>query len=142
MAYNLKEGEHFASDDELTRVSANERRATYYPQDTIFDIRTPARPVVYEKSGKPKAKIIDCKKNDKDAELPFTMLMLVPFQQEHLLEKTELQKKLNKCAHAGEAWELVRGHKIKCVEVVEASVVPYGESTARIQRFSVWEYAD
>lgn len=149
MAYTPKDGEMILSESQLATVSANERRSSYFPAGTMFDF-TNSTFVGYKSSkGKQLAKA-EVKKfnpgdsNGADHMLPFTMLMLAPFQQEGLLEKTEFQKRLNKCSNAGEVLALIRegGHqRIKCVEVVEASVVPYGESTARIQRFSVWDWA-
>ena len=151
MAYKPKDDETLLTIEQLSSVSANERRATYFPVGTKFDFAN-ATFVGYKSSkGRQLAKAVVLMSNINDPSkgavekvLPFTMIMSVPFQKEDELEKTEFQKSLNKCQNAGEVFALIRkdGHNaIKCVEVVEASVVPYGESAPRIQRFSVWDWA-
>jgi hypothetical protein len=151
MAYNLKDGETLLTVEQLASVSANERRATYFPVGTKLDYAN-AIFVGYKSSkGRQLAKATALMSNRKDPfkgavekTIPFTMIMSVPFQKENELEKTEFQKRLNKCQNAGEVLALIRedGHTaIECVEVVEVDVVPYGESAPRKQRYSIWDWA-
>lgn len=141
MAYTPKDGERFVSDEELTRVSPNERRVTYFSENTVFDFGQ-ARCVVYQSSkGRDLCKIVDCLKDGKEHALPMSMLMAVPFQQEAALEITDFQKRLNACQNAAEVWNLVRGRRIKVVKVVEPSIVRYGETEPRPTKFSVWDWA-
>lgn len=150
MMYTLKDGETLLTVEQLASVSANERRATFFPVGTKFDF-TNASFIGYKSSkGRQLVKSVVLMSNINEPKspvektLPFSMIMNSPFQKEDLLEKTEFQKRLNKCQNASEVYALIRenGHTaIKCVEVVDAQVVPYGETTARIQRFSVWDWA-
>jgi hypothetical protein len=149
--YTPKEGERFLTVEELSSVSANERRATYFPVGTKVDYANATFIGYKSVKGKQLAKatvlmsnINDSSKTPVEKVLPFTMIMLVPFQKEEEIEKTEFQKALNKCQTAGEALALIRkdGHTaIVCVAVVEVDVIPYGETVPRKQRYSVWDWA-
>ncbi len=142
--YQIKEGERILTEQELATVSANERRASYYPKDTVLDFTGEIRFVGYQSSkGKALVKFDGVQKNGQPAgaPIPASMLMRTPFQRADALEKTEFQKQLNACPTANALWQLIKGRKIKVAEVVTVSEVPFGEDKARDIKYSVWDYA-
>lgn len=140
--YNLKEGERILSAQELATVSANERRSSFFPVNTILDFTGDVKFIGYLSSaGRQLVKFGDMKKNDREASLPASMLMRVPFQNAEAIAKTEFQKQLNACENASDLWNLIKGKTLKVVEIVTVQEVPYGKETAQDVKYSVFDLA-
>ena len=140
--YNLKEGERILSAQELATVSANERRSSFFPINTILDFTGDVKFIGYLSSaGRQLVKFGDMKKNDREASLPASMLMRVPFQNAEAIAKTEFQKQLNACENANDHWNLIKGKVLKVVEIVTVQEVPYGKETAQDVKYSVFDLA-
>lgn len=143
--YQTKEGERILTESELATVSANERRASYYPINTTLNFKGEIRFIGYQSSkGRPLIKFDGVEKNGAPAgaPIPAGMLMRTPFIKSEVLEKTDFQKKLNACPTANAVWQLIKGHIIKVVEVATVSEVPFGEDKPRDVKYSIWDYAD
>lgn len=142
MQYNLKEGERVLGENELRSISANERRTSYFPVKTDFDFTVDFSAIAYKSSANRElVKFADCLKNGKISTVPASMLMRVPFQNADAIAKTEFQKQLNACNNAFELYSLIKGKRIKVVEIVTVSEVPYGESSPRDVKYSVFDIA-
>ena len=142
MQYTLKDGERILQEQELATVSANERRTQYFPKGTEFDFTGQIRLIGYKSSqGRDLVKFADVLKNGKLSVVPATMLMRVPFQNADAIAKTEFQKSLNSVNNASELWTLIKGRKIRVVDIVTVSEVPYGETAPRDVKYSVFDLA-
>ena len=142
MNYQLKEGERLVQATELATISANERRSSFLPINTILDFTVEFSIVGYQSSTKRQlVKFVDILKNGNATSIPATLLMRVPFQNADAIAKTDFQKQLNDCKNASDLYNLIKGHKIKVADVVTVQEVPYGESTARDVKYSVFDLA-
>lgn len=142
MQYTLKEGERVLGENELRSISANERRQSYFSKDTDFDFTVDFKPVEYKSTAnRPLVKFADCLKNGKQSIVPASMLMRIPFQNAEAIAKTEFQKQLNACQNAFDLYNLIKGKKIRVVDVITVSEVPYGETAPRDVKYSVFDLA-
>lgn len=142
MQYTLKQGERELSEVELRSISANERRTSFFPINTEFDFTVDFKAIGYESSSKKTlAKFVDCLKNGKVSTVPASMLMRIPFNKPEEIARNDFQKALNACAHAGELYDLIKGKKIRVVEIVTVKEVPYGETAPRDVKYSVFDIA-
>ena len=142
MQYTLKEGERVLGENELRSISANERRTSFFPTNTEFDFTVNFSAVEYKSSAnRPLVKFADCLKNGKVCTVPASMLMRIPFQNAEAIAKTEFQKQLNACQNAFDLYNLIKGKKIRVVDIVTVSEVPYGENSPRDVKYSVFDIA-
>ena len=143
--FELKNNEQFLSESQLNALSLNEKRTSYYPINTVLDFTGNVTFIKKTSSAGRDFLVFGAVKNGKESRIPASMILRQPFDPDKAktLAQTELMRQIqNLDDNQGPAlWNLIKGRKIKVINVVAVKETPFGESAERDVKYSIFDYA-
>lgn len=140
----LKNNEQLLSESQLSTLSLNEKRSSYYPINTVLDFTGNVTFIKKTSSAGRDFLVFGAMKNGKESRIPASMILRQPFDPEKgkVLAQTELMRKIQSLDdNQGPAlWNLIKGRKIKVINVIPVKETPFGETAERDVRYSIFDY--